>query len=161
LVSCCPARPAAGCKGGQHAGDCRRALAELRDADDLTWADQEAWDYAFTDAITAARAASIDPVTGKRRTVVAADGSEVPLRVRPDITPEMLQRRLDDLLASLITSWSLDVPLPFTPAVRPDVPRLLGRALAHALSAYTAALSAPYEPETGEVSRGRVGRCFR
>jgi len=126
---------------------------DLRKVEDLTWADQEAWDDAFDDAVTAAREAAYDPETGQRRNILSDDGvTMVPVSPRPKITPDMVRKRRDDLLTSLIAAWSFDLPLPFTPEVRKEIPRAVGAALAKALDPYVEAFSDPGPKETTEPS---------
>ena len=128
--------------------------AELRDVDDLSWADQEAWDAVWDDAIFDAQREQYDPETGERRMVMSADGSTMtPVRVLPKITSEDAARRRNQLLGSLITAWSLDdVPLPYTAAVKSQVPLAFGKALDRALGPYIEALTDTGPKETTEDS---------
>lgn len=130
--------------------------AELRDVGDMTWADQEAWDAVWNDAIFDAQREQYDPETGERRMIMSADGvSMVPVKVVPKITSAMAITRTDNLLASLITEWSLTgLELPYRPGYKRQVPLAFGKELDKALAPYIEVLTdaGPKETEPSSAS---------
>jgi len=135
---------------------------ELRSVDDLTWADQEVWDSMMDNVRLETQRKMYDPETGQRRTVISEDGlTQVPLRVVPEVTAGMANKRRDDLLTALITGWSFTdrtgraftaADLPFTPDVKPSIPLRLGKALDRALVPYYEALQDTGPKEKTEPS---------
>jgi len=118
---------------------------ELRDVTRLTGGDEEAWGGELEDAWDEKAIEDYSLPEG---------APPAPLRVKPG----WRKRRIDRLLASLITDWSYDKPdadpqvaLPFSGDARRALPRTALQALADALNPYIAALEekpGPKEQET-------------
>jgi hypothetical protein len=132
---------------------CGNHWIDLRDIEQLTWADQETFEAPANEVVATARRAEYDPETGERRTVLSEDGkTRVPLKVPALITADLLIRRRDAVLGSLITDASYVqqgiVTLPFTPEWKTKIGRDMAAKLTTAIEPYLEALSGPKETPT-------------
>jgi hypothetical protein len=114
---------------------------ELRDADSLVAADEDAWQRVIQQAWAAKAEADAD---------AEDDAPKAKLR----LTGDMLNERRDDLLASLITDWSYaapdavpHIPLPYSTACRKVLPLAASKALAEAIKPHQDALNGPSGPK--------------
>jgi hypothetical protein len=119
---------------------------ELRDAESLVAADEDAWMRTINDAWAQRASAEAEQDDD-------AEGEPKP-KAKLRLTADMLTRRRDDLLASLITDWSYaepdavpHIPLPYSTESRKLLPRAAGKALAEAIKPHQDALNAPSGPK--------------
>lgn len=128
---------------------------ELRDVDSLTAADDDAWMKTINDAYAARASEQIDADDDEGdEGDPAANGAKPKLR----LTADMLTRRRDDLLSSLITDWSFaaegavpHIPLPYSTESRKLLPLAAGKALAEAIKPHQEALNGPSGPKEPEA----------
>jgi hypothetical protein len=131
---------------------------DLRGPDELTGADDDAWQGVYT-AIWAERAESdVNEDTEGDGMEVSADGASMaPRKRRTKVPPNIVQRQRDVLLASLITGWSyseppFSLPLPYSTEARKTLPLAACKALDAAIKPHVEAITDSGPKETTEAS---------
>lgn len=148
--------------GGDH-------WIELRGPDELTGADDDAWQSVYT-AIWAERAeaevneAEVSEDTGDGMEVSADGVSMKPRRRTIKVPPNVVNRQRDILLTRLITAWSYEaepfsLPIPYTTLSREKLPLAAAKALDAAIVPHVEAIKGEGPKETPGGTSASVSKA--